>query len=297
MRGAMIKFIKVTKTFPSGVAALKDIGFEVDTGEMMLITGPSGSGKTTLLKLLIREYMPSSGQIFFQENLINKIKESKIPEHRRKIGVVFQDYKLLNELNVWENIALPLYIANKNETEIESRVTDLLKLVSLTSKALMFPSQLSGGEAQRIGIARALATGPKVVFADEPTGNLDPETSLNIIKLFKKINELGTTILLATHDAMVLDNLANMRKIKLKNGEMVDDSGKKSTDKDRSKKTVHIKFESLDEDKQDNKETKGEDKKLNKNKKNDKEKKTKTRVKLPKIKLNLKKTKQDKSED
>lgn len=223
----MINFINVSKQFFPDSYALQDINFEVNDGELVLITGPSGSGKTTLMRLLIKEYEPTSGEIHFFGDIINKIRNSKIHLHRRKIGVVFQDYKLLNELNVWENIALPLFIMNKNTHEIEKRVTDLLDLISLKDKAHMFPEQLSGGEAQRVSLARALSTGPNVIFADEPTGNLDPKTSLMIISLLKKINELGTTILLASHDQVINDQLNEIRRIELNQGKMTVDTGAK----------------------------------------------------------------------
>lgn len=220
----MIIFESVTKQFGDESFALKDISFNVGSGEMVIITGPSGSGKTTLMRLLIKEYIPSSGEIIFDQVPLSQVKNSQVHHHRRKIGVVYQDYKLLPELTVWENIALALYIINKSEDEIEHRVTDLLKLVHLVDKAYLFPNQLSGGEAQRVSIARALATGPSVIFADEPTGNLDPETSLSIAQLLKKINDLGTTILLATHDTGVLKVLNKERHLELRKGELISDS-------------------------------------------------------------------------
>lgn len=219
----MLKFSNVSKIF-GNTTALDNLNFGVDDHDFLLITGPSGSGKTTLMKLLIREYLPTKGEIYYLGNPLNKLPRRQIPQHRRQIGVVFQDYKLLPDYNIWENIALPLYIANKSETEIEQRVTDLLKLVKLTDKALAFPSQLSGGEAQRISIARSLATGPKLIFADEPTGNLDPAISLEIAELLQKINQLGTTVLLATHDQVILDYLKKTRKIRLEKGKLVEDT-------------------------------------------------------------------------
>lgn len=210
----MIKFKRVTQKFPNKTTAFVDLSFNVEDGEMVAITGPSGSGKTTIMRLLIREYEPSEGEIVFDGQSLQEVNRRQIPHHRRRIGVVFQDYKLIDELNVWENIALPLNIKGKQKNEIENRVTDLLKLVELEDKALMFPCQLSGGESQRISIARALATGPKIIFADEPTGNLDKDTGLHIIKLLKKINELGTTVLLATHDPFVLEEF-KLRQIDL----------------------------------------------------------------------------------
>lgn len=211
----MIKFHTVTKQFANGTVALQNLSFEIETGEMALITGPSGSGKTTIMKLLIKDYQPTAGEIWFGEQRIDQLKSSQVPAHRRQIGVIFQDYKLIDDLNVWENIALPLNIINESQANIEDRVTDLLKLVDLTDKALMFPIQLSGGEAQRVSIARALATGPKLIFADEPTGNLDAAASLHLVKLLEKINQLGTTLLLASHDQLVLDHLKKIKTIKL----------------------------------------------------------------------------------
>jgi cell division transport system ATP-binding protein len=227
----MIKFSSVSKYFPPDAHAIKDISFEIEPGELVLLTGPSGSGKTTIMKLLTKEYLASEGDIFFSDQNLNEIKDSQVHEHKRKIGVIFQDYKLLPELNIWENIALPLSIVGKNQEEIEQRVTDLLTLVSLTEKAFLFPKQLSGGEAQRISIARALSTGPGIVFADEPTGNLDRDTSLEIGKLIQKINSLGTTIVFATHDHDVMELLKEARHINLEKGKLVGDSKKPSKEK------------------------------------------------------------------
>jgi len=231
----MIVFSSVSKQFLPDVYALKDISFEVDPGEFVVLTGPSGSGKTTIMKLLTKEYSPTSGEILFHEVNLNNIPDSKIHEHRRKIGVVFQDYNLIPELNVWENIALPLSIIGKSESDIEERVTDLLGLVSLIDKAMYFPKQLSGGEAQRISIARALSTAPSIIFADEPTGNLDRDNSLQIARLLSKINELGTTILFATHDHDVINQLDNHRHIVLLEGAIASDSADKSKKKEPEK--------------------------------------------------------------
>jgi cell division transport system ATP-binding protein len=223
----MLTFDHVTKQFTEDSYGVRDITFEIEPGEFVFITGPSGSGKTTLMRLMTREYTPTEGEIHLEDLPVSALKNSQLHELRRRIGVVFQDYRLLTDLNVWENIALPLYIIGKKQAEIEERVTDLLKLVELTDKALLFPRQLSGGEAQRISIARALATGPGIIFADEPTGNLDNENAVRIGKLLHKINELGTTVLMATHDENVLGVFKGTRRMRLDNGKLVEDKGKK----------------------------------------------------------------------
>jgi cell division transport system ATP-binding protein len=220
----MIVFSSVSKTFADETAALRDVSFSIEPGEFVCITGHSGSGKTTLMKLLTKEYVPSSGEITFEETPLSSISYSQVHHHRRKIGVIFQDYKLLPEYTIWENIALPLFISGRDQSEIETRVTDLLKLVNLTEKAFSFPKQLSGGEAQRVSIARALASAPSLIFADEPTGNLDPETSQTIARLLYTINQLGTTVLLATHDIEILEGLPKPRHIHLEKGQIVKDT-------------------------------------------------------------------------
>lgn len=232
----MIVFKSVYRTFDPDESGLKDVSFSVDPGELVLVTGHSGSGKTTLMRLLTKEYTPNKGEIYFDNQNLSDIKKNRLHEHRRKIGVVFQDYRLVPEMNVWENIALPLAIMGKRQHEIEERVTDLLKLVQLPEKAYLFPSQLSGGEAQRISIARALANAPQIIFADEPTGNLDQDTSQSIAHLLKQINELGTTLIFATHDPKVLAIFADKRHIQLKDGEIAFDSAEKAG-KDEKKPT------------------------------------------------------------
>lgn len=233
----MITFLSVTKKFGSGDIALQDISFHIRPSEFVIITGPSGSGKTTMMNLLIKDLVPTEGKITYKGDSLDDISKSAVPLHRRKIGVVFQDYRLLSELNVWENIALPLSIIGKSNSEIESRVTDLLSLVGLTDKALMFPKQLSGGEAQRVSIARALATGPGLIFADEPTGNLDKESSLEIVKLLKQINDLGTTVLFATHDVAVLEALEKERHLELLKGVLKNDSNPSKIEKVEKEKS------------------------------------------------------------
>lgn len=220
----MITFSAVTKRFGDGTVALDTVSFHVEPGELVVVTGPTGSGKTTLMKMLIRDLQPTQGEVWYKGQLLADMSAKDIPLHRRKIGVVFQDYKLLSELNVWENIALPLSIMGKTESEIESRVTDLLNLTNLTDRALVFPKQLSGGESQRVSLARALATGPSLIFADEPTGNLDQKSSLEIAKLLQQINSFGTTVLIVTHDTTILNYLENERHLQLERGKLMHDS-------------------------------------------------------------------------
>ena len=287
----MIVFSSITRQFGDEVIAINDLSFTVDGGEMVLITGPSGSGKTTLMRLLIKQIDPSEGNISFNDKKLSELSPSEVPFHRRKIGVVFQDYKLLEELNIWENVALPLYIAGKSQAEIEERVTDVLKLVNMADRAYAFPSQLSGGESQRIGIARALATAPKVLFADEPTGNLDSETTQTVVRLLQKINELGTTVLLATHDKNVLDLLDHIRRVELvKNKIKKQKKSPSDEDNDMEDKKEDEKEVSDPEEKRKGEDKAGDDgkksKKSKKKKKKEKKvKKSRFKFKMPEIKL------------
>lgn len=217
----MIQFEKVTKKFGS-IVALKEVSFEIKKGEFVFLTGPSGAGKTTVIRLLLGEYLPSSGEIRVGEDKINKIPSRKLFLYRRKIGVVFQDYKLLEDKTVEENVALPLEIRNLSNREIKEKVKEILEQVGLTQRSHLFPAQLAGGELQRTCLARAIITEPEILLADEPTGNLDPKTSLEMIKLFKKVNEKGTTILMATHNREIVDSLKT-RVIELEKGEIIRD--------------------------------------------------------------------------
>lgn len=285
----MIVFSSVSKSFADEPTAIVDLNLEINEGDLIVITGPSGAGKTTLMKLLIKEYTPTSGEITFENRPLSQFKKSEIPELRRQIGVVFQDYKLIEDMNVWENIALPLYICNKKEEEIESRVTDLLNLIGLADKAMQFPRQLSGGEAQRVGIARALSTGPKVIFADEPTGNLDSEATLKITRLLRKINELGTTLLFATHDQLVLDELEKEKVIHL-------EKKVKKVKKEEKEKEVAPIEEKVDEERKKVKEKQTE---LAKEMNEEAPKKKPEKISFPKLKLkiNSKRNKEEKKKD
>lgn len=209
----MISFVDITKTFYPDNTIFEHLNFDIKDGEFIFLTGVSGSGKTTLLNLLLQIEYPDEGDIIFQGQSLNALKRRQLPHHRQQIGVVFQDYKLINDLTVAENIALPLSIIGLKKPEIERRVSELLTLINLPERAEHFPKQLSGGEAQRVGIARSLATAPKIIFADEPTGNLDYKSSLGIAKLLDKINQLGTTVVVSTHDANLLDAVNRARHL------------------------------------------------------------------------------------
>ncbi len=232
----MIEFVGATKTFLPAGTGVSEISFQIEPGEMVIITGRSGSGKTTLLKLLTREYKLTSGDILFFGESLAGFNKKNLHLHRRRIGAVYQDGRLINDLTVAENIALPLAIVGTKKDDIASRVTDLLKLVELESLAELFPVQLSGGELQRVAIARSLALAPELIFADEPTGNLDEQTSLAVARLLKKINDLGTTVLLSTHDTAVLDLLKAERMIHLSEGKVVKDTHQSSRKQNKHKK-------------------------------------------------------------
>ena len=199
----MVKFKDVTKRF-GAVTALNDVSFTVDKGEFVFITGPSGSGKTTILKLILGEIMPSSGEVTVDGTNLHSSKSPDIPLFRQKIGTVFQDFKVLPERTVTENVEVALAVIGLPETQWNERVKHVLNLAGLGKQANLFPAQLSGGELQRTSLARALAVNPKLLLADEPTGNLDWETSDSIMKLFEKINSEGKTIIMATHNLDVI---------------------------------------------------------------------------------------------
>lgn len=224
----MIVFDKVTKVFANGDKAIDEVSFAIEPKEFVFITGRSGAGKTTLLRLMMREFLPTTGKILVDKEDITNLQPKKLPELRRKIGAVWQDFKLLWDRTVGENIALTLEILGHEEAEIIKHVQQLLELVGMTNKEDLFPTQISGGELQRTVIARALASKPKILFADEPTGNLDEVTAMQIMELLKDINELGTTVLVATHNQSLIDKLGK-RKLTLEKGKLVADEtyGKK----------------------------------------------------------------------
>jgi len=225
----MIKFEKVTKIYYSTqnkeVIALKDVSFEIREKEFVCIVGKSGAGKTTLLKLILGEEKPTRGKIFFNGEEISKLPSSKLPKIRRKIGAVFQDYKLLAKKTVFENVAYVMEALGFSDQQIKKDVPQVLEIVGLSEKINSFPHELSAGERQRLAIARALIHRPKVVLADEPTGNLDPYNTAEIIKILLKINEMGTTIVLATHNKEVV-NSVQKRVISLVEGRVMRDEQK-----------------------------------------------------------------------
>ena len=226
----MIKFENITKTYPGRkgnppIVALENVSFEVKEKEFVSIVGRSGAGKTTLLKLLLAEEKPTQGQIFFDGQELSKIKLAKLPKLRRKIGAVFQDYKLLAQKTAYENIAYIMEAIGASDEEIARDAAAVLEIVGLTDRANNFLAELSGGERQRVAIARALIHRPQVILADEPTGNLDPYHALDIIRLLLKIQEMGTTVILATHNKEIINLLAK-RVISLDKGKVIRDEEK-----------------------------------------------------------------------
>lgn len=218
----MITMENVSKTYSNGVTALNDISIHIDRGEFVYIVGPSGAGKSSFIRLIYREAKPTKGKIIVSDRDLSKLKERHIPYLRRDIGVVFQDFKLLQKLTVYENVAFALEVIETPPRTIKRRVQEVLKMVGLEAKEKMIPSELSGGEQQRVAIARAIVNNPKVVIADEPTGNLDPDTSWEIMKVLEDINSKGTTIIMATHSKHIV-NTIKRRVIAIEDGVIVRD--------------------------------------------------------------------------
>lgn len=217
----MISFRKVSKKFANS-PVLSDLNFSVDENEFVFLVGPTGSGKTTVFRLIIGETLPSEGSIVVTDWDVRKLPQEKLPELRKKIGVVFQDLKLLMDRTVFENVLLPLEIDNKAEESSRKRVEEVLEQVGLSAHRDKFPAQLSGGEVQRVAIARALVLNPKIILADEPTGNLDPATSWDIVNKLLEINKKGTTVIMATHNFDIVKNVPK-RVIALDKGKIVRD--------------------------------------------------------------------------
>jgi cell division transport system ATP-binding protein len=229
----MITLQNVSKVFGTGVAGLSDINLQIDKGEFIFLVGHTGSGKTTLLRLLIKEVDPTKGNVIVGGWDLTKLPKHKIPHLRKKIGVVFQDLKLLMDRTILENIMLPMQVAGIHGKEAQTRATELLERVGIMMHKDKFPIQLSGGELQRAAIARALTLSPDILLADEPTGNLDTETAFSIVDLLSKINQLGTTVIMATHNMEIVEKLGN-RVIMLEKGLLVKDE-KKAAKKEAQK--------------------------------------------------------------
>ena len=212
----------VSKVYPSGASALRDVNIHIEPGEFVFVVGPSGAGKSTFIKMLLREEVPTTGSIFVNGIDILNLQDKEIPYLRRQLGIIFQDYRLLPDRTVYENVAFAMQVIEAPYRKIKRRVMNVLDLVGLRSRANAYPNELSGGEQQRIAIARAIVNDPLMVIADEPTGNLDPETSWDIMELFKEINETGTTIVMATHDKEIVDGMGK-RVIAIEKGLIVRD--------------------------------------------------------------------------
>ena len=222
-----IKFRNVEKTYKNGVNAVYDMNLDIKKGEFVFVIGASGSGKSTLIKMLYREERPTNGEIYVGGINVAKVKNNKVYKLRRKIGIVFQDYKLLPKLTVYENVAFALEIYGLPTNEVKRKVLKALDLVGLKSKTKSYPNQLSGGEQQRVAIARAIVNSPKLLICDEPTGNLDPDTSLEVMKVIEKIDDFGTTVVMATHDREMVNKMKK-RVVLLDNGKLVKDYEKGS---------------------------------------------------------------------
>ncbi len=218
----MITLENVSKSYAKGQPALNDVSLHIDKGEFVFIVGNSGSGKSTLIKLLLKELEPTSGTIIVNDQNLGKMKRRKFPKYRRGVGVVFQDFRLLKDRNVYENVAFAQRVIERPNRVIKKRVPEILTLVGLAEKYKSFPRELSGGEQQRVALARALVNRPNILLADEPTGNLDPKNSLEIMKLLEEINERGTTVLVVTHNREIVNSFRK-RVITMRKGVIVSD--------------------------------------------------------------------------
>ena len=218
----MITLENVSKSYAKAQPALNDVSLHIDKGEFVFIVGNSGSGKSTLIKLLLKELEPTSGTIIVNDQNLGKMKRRKVPKYRRGVGVVFQDFRLLKDRNVYENVAFAQRVIERPNRVIKKRVPEILTLVGLAEKYKSFPRELSGGEQQRVALARALVNRPNILLADEPTGNLDPKNSLEIMKLLEEINERGTTVLVVTHNREIVNSFRK-RVITMRKGVIVSD--------------------------------------------------------------------------
>lgn len=224
----LIKFRNVTMQYPNGTKAIENISLQIERGEFVFVVGASGAGKSTFLKLIMREEKAASGQIEVNGYNLNKLKHRQIPEYRRSIGMVFQDFKLIPTMNVYDNVAFALRVTDVSSRDIKRRVPYVLNLVGLSKKMKSMPEELSGGEQQRVALARALVNNPQLLIADEPTGNVDPEMSLEIVELLSEINRCGTTIIMVTHQHDLVHKF-NKRVITIDKGEIIADAPEKES--------------------------------------------------------------------
>ena len=227
----MIKLEHVSKSYTAGIPALNDVSLDIEEGEFVFIVGDSGSGKSTLIKLLLKELEPTEGTITINNKKLNKIKRRQIPKFRRNIGVVFQDFRLLKDRNIYDNVAFAQKVIGESNRSIKKNVPSMLSMVGLAAKYRSYPRQLSGGEQQRVAIARALINEPKLLLADEPTGNLDNHNAWEIMKLLEEINSRGTTVVVVTHNLEIVKAM-NKRVITMKKGVVVEDSEGDYSDED-----------------------------------------------------------------
>lgn len=229
----MIKLEHVSKSYSAGIPALNDVSLNIEEGEFVFVVGDSGSGKSTLIKLLLKELEPTKGTITINGRKLNKIRRRQIPKFRRNIGVVFQDFRLLKDRNIYDNVAFAQKVIGESNRSIKKNVPKLLSMVGLAAKYRSYPRQLSGGEQQRVAIARALINKPKILLADEPTGNLDANNAWEIMKLMEEINEQGTTVVVVTHNLEIVKAM-NKRVITMQKGVVVDDTASDHYGKDTS---------------------------------------------------------------
>ena len=227
----MIKLEHVSKSYTAGIPALNDVSLDIEEGEFVFIVGDSGSGKSTLIKLLLKELEPTEGTITINNKKLNKIKRRQIPKFRRNIGVVFQDFRLLKDRNIYDNVAFAQKVIGESNRSIKKNVPSMLSMVGLAAKYRSYPRQFSGGEQQRVAIARALINEPKILLADEPTGNLDNHNAWEIMKLLEEINSRGTTVVVVTHNLEIVKAM-NKRVITMKKGVVVEDSEGDYSDED-----------------------------------------------------------------
>ena len=218
----MINFVNVSKVYPNGSVALEDVSFEIDKGEFVTLVGPSGAGKTTISKLILGEEDPTEGTVLFENEDIQTLSSRNLTGLRRRVGTIFQEFRLLSSKTAYENIAFAMEAAGKSDGEIVSDVPHVLQLVDLQDRMFHFPSQLSGGEKQRLSIARAIINQPEVLIADEPTGNLDEDNAFEVVHILKKINDLGTTVILTTHNKEIIESVGE-RIITIEKGRIVSD--------------------------------------------------------------------------